>query len=55
MAGDTSHDMISGRRSGATVVAGVLTGAHDADRLRTAGATHVLDSLAELPALLGVV
>ncbi|WP_274915541.1 phosphonatase-like hydrolase [Streptomyces sp. WZ-12] len=55
VAGDTSYDMTSGRRSGATVVAGVLTGAHDADRLRTAGATHVLDSIAELPALLGVV
>ncbi|MGW7150931.1 haloacid dehalogenase, partial [Streptomyces sp. NPDC054878] len=35
------------------VVAGVLTGAHDAGTLRSAGATHVLGSVAELPAVLG--
>ena len=50
--GDTSYDMISGVRAGAGVVAGVLTGAHDADALRAAGATHVLDSVAELPGVL---
>ncbi|MER7027280.1 MULTISPECIES: phosphonatase-like hydrolase [Streptomyces] len=55
VAGDTSYDMLSGRRAGASVVAGVLTGAHDAARLTEAGATHVLGSVAELPALLGVV
>ncbi|MCK7627947.1 HAD family hydrolase [Streptomyces sp. RS10V-4] len=55
VAGDTSYDMLAGRRSGATVVAGVLTGAHDTGRLTAAGATHVLGSVAELPALLGVV
>ncbi|MGW1379301.1 phosphonatase-like hydrolase [Streptomyces sp. NPDC002446] len=55
VAGDTSYDMLSGRRAGASVVAGVLTGAHDAARLTAAGATHVLGSVAELPALLGVV
>ncbi|WP_373300044.1 phosphonatase-like hydrolase [Streptomyces albospinus] len=55
VAGDTSYDMIAGRRSGASVVAGVLTGAHDAAQLESAGATHVLGSVAELPALLGVV
>ncbi|GGW92249.1 phosphonatase-like hydrolase [Streptomyces noursei] len=55
VAGDTSYDMIAGRRSGAAVVAGVRTGAHDTAQLRAAGATHVLDSVAELPALLGVV
>lgn len=52
VAGDTSYDMLSGRRAGASVVAGVLTGAHDAAALRGAGATHVLGSVAELPALL---
>lgn len=51
--GDTSYDMLSGVRAGAGLAAGVLTGAHDADALRTAGATHVLDSVAQLPALLG--
>ncbi|MFD4369474.1 phosphonatase-like hydrolase [Rhodococcus sp. NPDC058521] len=49
--GDTSNDIRSGLRAGAPVVAGVLTGAHGADQLRDAGATHVLDSIAEFPAL----
>ncbi|MCX5421080.1 phosphonatase-like hydrolase [Streptomyces sp. NBC_00078] len=52
VAGDTSYDMLSGVRAGAGVVAGVRTGAHDADALRAAGATHVLDSVGRLPALL---
>ncbi|MFC8178929.1 MULTISPECIES: phosphonatase-like hydrolase [Nocardiaceae] len=51
--GDTTSDVTSGLRSGARAVVGVLTGAHDADRLRAAGATHVLDSVADLPSLLG--
>ncbi|MGK5547424.1 phosphonatase-like hydrolase [Streptomyces sp. URMC 127] len=50
--GDTSYDMLSGTRSGAAVVAGVLTGAHDEAALRACGATHILGSVAELPALL---
>ncbi|MFD5011786.1 phosphonatase-like hydrolase [Streptomyces chartreusis] len=50
--GDTSYDMLSGVRAGAGLVAGVLTGAHDTQALRSAGATHVLDSVAELPRLL---
>ncbi|GAA0427466.1 phosphonatase-like hydrolase [Streptomyces luteireticuli] len=49
VAGDTSYDMLSGRRAGAPVVAGVLTGAHGAEALRAAGATVVLDSVAQLP------
>ncbi|MDG4860320.1 phosphonatase-like hydrolase [Streptomyces sp. T-3] len=53
VAGDTAYDMRSGVRSGATVVAGVLTGAHGDAVLREAGATHVLGSIAELPAVLG--
>ncbi|MFE7773099.1 phosphonatase-like hydrolase [Streptomyces sp. NPDC057445] len=52
VAGDTSYDMLSGVRSGARVVAGVLTGAHDRTQLSAAGATHVLGSVAELPVLL---
>ncbi|WP_405508597.1 phosphonatase-like hydrolase [Streptomyces purpurascens] len=51
--GDTSFDMLTGVRAGAGVVAGVLTGAHDADALRAAGARHVLDSVADLPRVLG--
>ncbi|MER5299748.1 phosphonatase-like hydrolase [Streptomyces lasiicapitis] len=52
VAGDTAYDMRSGVRAGAGVVAGVLTGAHDAAALTGAGATHVLGSVAELPTLL---
>ncbi|MGJ5755601.1 phosphonatase-like hydrolase [Streptomyces puniciscabiei] len=50
--GDTSYDVLSGVRAGAGVVAGVLTGAHGDAEFRAAGATHVLDSVAGLPALL---
>ncbi|WP_327162226.1 phosphonatase-like hydrolase [Streptomyces zaomyceticus] len=52
VAGDTSYDMLSGVRAGAGTVAGVLTGAHDGAALRAHGATHVLASVAELPALI---
>ncbi|MFB0626455.1 phosphonatase-like hydrolase [Streptomyces sp. AB3(2024)] len=52
VAGDTAYDVLSGNRAGAGVVAGVLTGAHDRAALTGAGATHVLGSIAELPALL---
>ncbi|WP_419995301.1 phosphonatase-like hydrolase [Streptomyces boninensis] len=50
--GDTAYDMLTGLRAGASVRAGVLTGAHGADALREAGATDVLGSVAELPGLL---
>ena len=49
--GDTESDMRCGCRAGASVVAGVRTGAHDPSRLRRAGATHILDSVAGLPEL----
>ncbi|WP_434404128.1 phosphonatase-like hydrolase [Streptomyces sp. NBC_01353] len=49
VAGDTSYDMLSGVRSGAGIVAGVLTGAHDEGALKEHGATHVLTSVADLP------
>lgn len=52
VAGDTSYDMLSGVRSGAGIVAGVLTGAHDTEALRAAGASDVLGSVAELPELI---
>ncbi|MFJ4335709.1 MULTISPECIES: HAD family hydrolase [unclassified Streptomyces] len=50
--GDTSYDVLSGVRAGAGLVAGVRTGAHGDDAFHEAGATHVLDSVAGLPALL---
>lgn len=50
--GDSSADIISGLRAGATTVAGVLTGAHPEAVLREAGATAVVPSIRDLPALL---
>jgi phosphoglycolate phosphatase len=50
--GDTASDIRSGLAAGATIVAGVLTGAHDRSTLTAAGATRVLDHVAEFPALL---
>lgn len=50
--GDTVSDMLSGARAGAGRVVGVLTGSADASDLVRAGATDVLESVAELPALL---
>jgi phosphoglycolate phosphatase len=54
VAGDTTSDVLSGLRAGSPVVAGVLTGAHDADLLRGAGATHTLAAVAELPEIIGL-
>lgn len=50
--GDTANDILSGRRAGASIVAGVLTGAHDRARLLAAGATHVLPSITDFADLL---
>ena len=44
--------VLCGRRSGAGTVVGVLTGTHTTDRLRRAGATHVIGSVSALPDLL---
>jgi len=48
----TGAGMECGRRSAASAMVGVLTGPHSAARLRGAGATHVVSSIADLPALL---
>ncbi|NEW39264.1 phosphonatase-like hydrolase [Nocardia cyriacigeorgica] len=45
--GDTTSDIATGLAAGARIVAGTLTGAHDADALRAAGATHVVPSVSE--------
>jgi phosphonatase-like hydrolase len=50
--GDTAYDMTTGVRAGAGIIAGVLTGAHGNDQLTAAGATHVLESVRDLPGLL---
>jgi phosphoglycolate phosphatase len=48
----TDNGVQAGRRAGAGLVVAVLTGTHPAARLRRAGATHVLASVADLPAAL---
>jgi phosphonatase-like hydrolase len=53
-AGDTTRDLESGTNAGATYVIGVLTGGQPADTLATAPHTHILPSVADIPALLGV-
>jgi len=52
--GDTVSDVESGVNAGAGFVVGVLSGAHDRDALEAAGADAVIDSIVELPALLGL-
>ncbi|NYE96259.1 phosphonatase-like hydrolase [Psychromicrobium silvestre] len=50
--GDTTSDIQSGLRSGASLVVGVRTGVHTEAALRVAGAHDVVPSVAELPTLL---
>lgn len=52
VAGDSESDMLAARRAGASVIAGILTGVHSKQRLLNSGATHILDSMADLPSLL---
>lgn len=54
VAGDTPRDLQAGANSGAAFVVGVLSGASSADELGAHGHTHLLPSVADLPALLGV-
>lgn len=49
--GDTANDITSGRRAGASIVAGALTGAHDERQLRAADPTHVVPSVREFTEL----
>ena len=49
----TGAGVEAARRSGVGVVVGVLTGPHSPARLRAAGATSILPSIADLPGLLG--
>jgi phosphoglycolate phosphatase len=52
VAHDTQAGILSGRRAGAGIVAGILGGTHSGERLRQAGATHLIHGVAELPELL---
>jgi phosphonatase-like hydrolase len=50
--GDTPSDVVSGLRAGASIAAGVLTGASTRAEFEAVQATHVLESVRDLPALL---
>ncbi len=54
VAGDTTNDLEAGTRAGASIVAGVLTGAHDRGQLEAAPHTHLLESIAELPGVIAI-
>ena len=54
VAGDTPRDLQAGTNSGAAFVVGVLSGASDADELGAYRHTHLLPSVADLPAMLGL-
>ncbi|GAB3838728.1 phosphonatase-like hydrolase [Kribbella italica] len=52
VAGDTASDLLAGTRAGASIVAGVLTGAHGTADFAAVPHTHVLPSVVELDQLL---
>jgi phosphonatase-like hydrolase len=52
--GDTALDLQAGSNAGAGWVIGVLSGAHDAEMLGHTPHTHLLPSIADLPALIGL-
>lgn len=52
--GDTDNDMLAGRRAGAGSLVGVLSGVHSRGRLMDGGATDIIETIAGLPALLGI-
>lgn len=51
VAASTESGVLSGCRSGASIVAGLQTGAHSIQKLRRAGATHLIGGIADLPGL----
>jgi len=51
MADGTGDGILCGRRAGAGLLVGVLTGPHSAERLSRAGATHLIDSISGLTEL----
>lgn len=50
--GDTANDLLAGQRAGASILVGVLTGAHDRATLEAGPHTHLLDSICDVPAAL---
>jgi phosphonatase-like hydrolase len=54
VAGDTASDLLAGTRAGASIVAGVLSGAHTRAELEQAPHTHIIDRVTDLPQLIPV-
>lgn len=52
-AGDTTRDLQAGTNAGAAMVVGVLTGGLTAEQLGVERHTHILHSVADIPAILG--
>ena len=50
--GDSPTDLEAGNRAGAGLVIGVRSGSHTEDTLRAAPHTHIVDSVADVPAVL---
>lgn len=50
--GDTPSDMMAGTNAGARAVVAVTSGSHDAAALRRHAATHLLDSVRDLPGVI---
>jgi len=49
----TGDGVLAGRRAGASLAVGVLTGPHSRERLRRDGASHVVDSIAGVGGVIG--
>ncbi len=49
--GDSENDMRAASRAGASIIAGLLTGTQSRERLLTGGATHLIGTIADFPAL----
>jgi len=54
VAGDTVLDLQAGHNAGVALNIGVLSGAHDRSRMQNCPHTHLLDSVADIPAVLMV-
>jgi phosphonatase-like hydrolase len=52
--GDTPSDLAEGTAAGCGLVIGVTAGSHTADQLRPHRHTHLIRTVADLPALLGI-
>jgi phosphoglycolate phosphatase-like HAD superfamily hydrolase len=52
--GDTPADLEEGRNAGCGLVIGVTAGTHSREQLERYPHTHLIETIAELPALLGL-